>query len=114
MTDSDNHSGNQRKPWSTEEWRLLIITFVGGLASIIVGAGALGLAVVLARKEHPGNDVQTWIGFVAAPLTTVCGIVILVLLGALKSWWWRALIAFGTLTVIIITLTWIGVAAGIK
>ena len=34
-----------------EEWRALTITFVGGVASIVVGAGILGAALALARWQ---------------------------------------------------------------
>jgi hypothetical membrane protein len=113
MTDSDKDSGNQRNQWSPEDWRILMITFVGGLASILVGAAMLGLAVILARKEQPGNDASTWFFFVAFPIVLLIGWV----------WWLRernkkwydylALCSLGAILVIVI-LTWIGVAAGIK
>jgi hypothetical protein len=113
MTDSDKDSGNQRKPWSPEDWRLLIITFAGGLGSIVIGAAVLGLAVALARYEHPPDNASTWFFDVALPIVLLIGWV----------WWLRernrkwydylGLYLLGVILAIVI-LTWIGVAAGIK
>jgi hypothetical protein len=70
MTDSDNDSGNQRKPWSPEDWRLLMITFVGGLAAITVGAAIVGLAAAVARLQR-GNNLGEWISLL---VFTVAGL----------------------------------------
>lgn len=113
MTDSDKDSGNQRKPWSPEDWRLLIITFAGGLASIIVGAGALGLAVALARLYHPHNDWFTWVVFVVCPLGSLVGFVAF-LLDKRDSLGNKICMYFCGSYVIFVILVWIGVAAGIK
>jgi hypothetical protein len=113
MTDSDKDTGNQPKQWSPEDWRLLVITFVGGLASIIVGAGALGLAVALARVEHPGNNVFSWVVFVAFPI----GLLVCILPFARernKSWYYYVLIVLFGAGVTLSILVWIGAAAGIK
>lgn len=44
------HLDIERPLWvlTTEEWRVLLITFAGGLGSIVVGAGMLGCALALA------------------------------------------------------------------
>ena len=43
-------------PWalSAAEWRLLVITFVGGLGSIVAGAGIIGGAIAIARTATRG------------------------------------------------------------
>ena len=113
MTDSDEDSGNQPRQWSPEDWRLLIITFVGGLASIIVGAGALGLAVALARAEKPGNNVFSWISLVAIPIALL--VCILPFARQRKKNWYDYVfvVLFGGYVILSI-LIWIGAAAGIK
>jgi hypothetical protein len=113
MTDSDKHSGNQPKPWSPEDWRLLIITFAGGLASIIVGAGALGLAVALARVYTPHNDLVTWFAFVVCPLGSAVGFVAF-FVDRRVSLGNKIGMYFCGSAVIFAILVWIGVAAGIK
>ncbi len=53
-------SEDERPVWklSRDEQRILLITFVGGLASIIVGAAVIGVAVALAhRAEGPGHPI---------------------------------------------------------
>lgn len=51
----------QRSVWnlSRDEQRALIITFAGGLASILVGACLLGLALATARSLHRTVDLVT-------------------------------------------------------
>lgn len=113
MTDSDKGSGNQRNPWSPEDWRMLIITFVGGLASILVGAGMLGLAVVLARHVSARNDIFTWVFGVAPPVVGVAYLASYVRVKK-KDRWDLLLIWLLVTGVVFYALTWIGVAAGIK
>ena len=40
---------------SQDERRILLITVVGGFASVLLGAAAIGLAVALARTEPKGD-----------------------------------------------------------
>jgi hypothetical protein len=44
-------AGPTGPPWelSAAEWRLLVITAVGGFVSIVAGAGVIGGAIALAR-----------------------------------------------------------------
>jgi hypothetical protein len=113
MTDSDNHSGNQRDQWSPEDWRLLMITFVGGLASIVVGAAMLGLAIALARIWHPANDFGTWFGLGICPVLTAIGVP-LFFRDRKKSVGNTLGLYFCGLVTLIVILIWIGVGAGIK
>ena len=105
----------ERPLWvlSRDEQRVLIITFVGGLASIVVGAGIIGVAIALVRVVKPGS----LLGFLI--LITVLDTFILVAgvnagrlsgsrsKGALILWLF-ALVDFP-----ILLLIWIGWAAGI-
>ena len=55
MTDGDKPTSEDRPLWSLsrDEQRVLAITFVGGLASLIVAAGVIGAAIALGRwVEH--------------------------------------------------------------
>jgi hypothetical protein len=55
MTDGEEPTGGDRPVWSLsrDEQRTLAITFVGGLASIIIGAGVIGASIALGRwVEH--------------------------------------------------------------
>jgi hypothetical protein len=74
MTDRDKPTEEDRPLWSMsrDEQRLLWITFVGGLASILVGAGIIGAAIVFARYEVRQNSV-TWLAVVtlATPVAVV-------------------------------------------
>jgi hypothetical protein len=97
-----------------EDWRTLIITFVGGVASIIVGAGLLGAALALAHWQTQGVRSGHWIGLV---LSTV-GIWTLTV-GRLgfhkpKDRWDVLLTGSLALFAAILLLTWIGIAAGVK
>jgi hypothetical protein len=51
MTDGDKPASQDRPLWSLsrDEQRILAITFVGGLASIILAAGIIGAAIALGR-----------------------------------------------------------------
>jgi hypothetical protein len=113
MVDSENESKNQHKKWSDEDWRLLMITFAGGLASIIVGAGILGSVVILARIFGPGKNLVSWL---LLTLFTVCGIVgsVASLRSGIKTRSdrvWMGIAAFlATFGILIL----VGIAAGIK
>jgi len=54
-----------RSPWalSAADWRLLVITFVGGLGSIVAGAGIIGGAIAIARNATGGQG--SWFLFTA-------------------------------------------------
>lgn len=101
---------------SPEEWRLLVITFVGGLASIVVGAGLIGAALVLGR----GAAAQATTSFYWWWL----GAATLVAWGGLAAFAWAStrginrsmmivVAALSGLFASLLTLTWIGIAAGV-
>lgn len=55
----DNTDDHDRPLWqlTRDEQRVLLITFVGGLASIVVGAAIIGISLAFARfsdSGHPG------------------------------------------------------------
>lgn len=96
---------------SPAEWRLLMITFAGGLASVVVGAAVLGLAVAAAKlvRLSLGNPVA-WIPPVGLTIAAAY-----VFVGEL-TWarrktrfnvWWIGLCLF------FLFLVWIGLAIGI-
>ena len=113
MTNSDNHSEKQPAQWSPEDWRLLVITFVGGLASIVVGAALLGLAIALARIWHPANDFFTCFALGICPVLTAIGVP-LFFRDRKKSLGNTLGLYFCGLYTLLIILIWIGVGAGIK
>ena len=105
---------------SRDEQRLLWITFVGGLASILVGAGIIGAAIVFARYEVRQNSV-TWLAVVT--LATPVAVVLWRIVDRLtrdpepsKSDQWSNRIVTGLLTVLVCVeaLAWLGFAAGVK
>jgi len=56
---------------SRDEQRVLLITFVGGLASIIVGAAVIGVAIALAHHaERPGFSMA---GLAAYSVAAIVG-----------------------------------------
>jgi hypothetical protein len=108
----------ERSIWKLDssEQRQLVIAFVGGLGSIIVGACVLGIAAVLARDEERGQGF-TLIGLLG--YTSTLGTLIIVTLGGLRSerHLFRrisqiALIVLALLLTLMV-LVWIGIAAGL-
>jgi len=108
---------------SHDEQRILIVTFVGGLGSIIVAACIIGGAIAFARTQRAAG-LNWWIGFTGFWL--VMGVVWLVVVRELRrpdntsgrvDAGFRAAARVGLAVwcaVAAITLmVWIGVAAGI-
>ena len=112
--------GKTRWELTPEEWRLLGITFVGGVASILVGAGAIGAAIAAGRLfVHGGSPdgsffwgsfifltVFAW-GFTAVAFFPLRG----------RIPWKHPLIQFVMPQLVgicvMVLLTWIGIAAGV-
>jgi hypothetical protein len=102
---------------SAAEWRLLVITFVGGLGSIVAGACVIGGAIALARRDKHFDPGQ-W------GLTTALALVGLVLAlvmfryfppdDRVDRWLKQGTIAVFGFGVVFALLVWIGVAAGVK
>lgn len=96
---------------SPAEWRLLMITFAGGLAPVVVGAAVLGLAVAAAKLARPSpGSPGGWLPVVALTIATA-----FVFVGELKwavrktrlsVWYLGACLFF-------LSLVWIGLALGI-
>jgi hypothetical protein len=109
----------ERPIWKLDgsEQRQLIITFVGGLASIIVGGCVLGVAAVLARNEERGQGF-TLIGLMDGTASLGTFLVLSFLfMSTVKSRLAKrifqvALIAF-VLLLTLAVLVWIGIAAGL-
>ena len=120
----------ERTLWqlSRDEQRVLIITFAGGLASILVGAVVLGGAVALAHYEETGNSLSS-LAFgtgLAVALTALCTAVVLImarlrrrgrrgeqLIATVLGVMYLILLMPLALLLCLIILTWIGIAAGI-
>lgn len=64
---------------TSEEWRTLMITFVGGVASIVVGAAILGVALALGHLQTRYGDFVTWVTLTIASLLG-CGYLVLLVL----------------------------------
>jgi hypothetical protein len=97
-----------------EEWRLLLITFAGGLASIIVGAAVIGAALALARYQarsgHPFSGI--WLSTLGSVMIASTAIY-----AWRKRWlegWVFWLLGIGFIGVGLTMLWWIGVAVGVK
>jgi hypothetical protein len=56
----------ERPLWefSRDEGRVLIVTFVGGLASIVVGASVIGGAIALVRALKPTHSLLVFLIFI--------------------------------------------------
>ena len=114
---NDNQDRPLRK-LNRDEQRVLLITFIGGFASIIAAAVVIGLALAIARYERRFNSLS---GLAAGTVVT----------GAFAAWGTYLLLPprrpkglAGSLIVLYIftlsafsfcafILTWIGIAAGI-
>lgn len=115
----------ERPLWKLDrnEQRILVITFVGGLASIIVGAAVVGVAIALAhRAERPGVSLAGLAAYSAS------AVVLFAFWVAYVRWGFRGMpgrpldlwpvssrfgVLVGALLVASVVLTWIGIAAGI-
>jgi hypothetical protein len=96
---------------SPAEWRLLMITFVGGLGSVVVGAAVLGLAIVAAKLARPAPGTPGGL----LPLGAVTVAAAFAFIGELKwarrktrfTVWWIGTFLF------FVSLVWIGLALGV-
>jgi hypothetical protein len=106
-------------PWalSAAEWRQLVITFAGGLGSIVAAACVIGVAIA-ADKGLTSSDLRVLELYTAA------------VLGGLVLVWWsfknyspddrvsvwlrRFSIAVVSVGLVLALLVWIGLAAGVK
>jgi small-conductance mechanosensitive channel len=109
-----------------DERRLLIITFAGSLAAIIVGAVVIGGALALARVEERSHSLVALVFFTVVALgTTVLGLSLgppTIYLGSRwRDWlrqtqelvrWVTIILAMFLASVMI--LTWIGISAEVK
>jgi hypothetical protein len=100
----------------SQEQRLLWITFVGGVASIVVSAAILGVSIALARwlvTSHPSTPI--WVDLVILLVSGSALAAVLIIRWRLTSGLWLRLIILAFfLCFITVILTWIGVAAGVK
>jgi hypothetical protein len=100
-----------------DEQRTLIITFIGGLASIVAAACVLGGAIALDRWiAHNNHGHIDWRGeaVTSAILVLGGGFVLYFVRGPnmSKRWNWTVTVVYGLLLALVLLL-WIGLAAGI-
>jgi hypothetical protein len=85
----DNTHDDDRPVWqlSRDEQRVLLITFVGGLGAIVIGAAIIGLALALARAGRQGGEA--WQAFLPFAFAAVLSTVVAVVLTRSKwfAWW---------------------------
>ena len=106
----------ERPLWvlSRDEQRVLIVTFVGGLASIIASACVIGGAIALARALQKGHF----------PLTPTYGTAAFILIGVLiitglrssselLNFFAKLFLPLWGFPFALLLLAWIGIAAGI-
>lgn len=118
----------ERSLWqlSRDEQRVLIITFVGGLASIIVGAVVLGGAAALAHYEQKVNSTSTLaavtVGSAVVAVTSGAAMLVTTILRGRRAFRLIATVFVVMDLIVVIAstalfclsiLTWIGIAAGI-
>jgi hypothetical protein len=110
---------------SRDELRVLIITFIGGLASILVGAVVVGVAVALAQQVQQAASLLSFAAITGAlalvSALNIAWIVISVRLSVMRSN--RLMRMLGSVAHLIMLapvmllcvciLTWIGIAAGV-
>jgi hypothetical protein len=97
-----------------EDWRTLTITFVGGVASIIVGAGLLGAALALAHWQTQGVRGGHWVGLALSTVGIWTVTLALLRFHKPKDRWDVLIAGFLALFAAVLLLTWIGIAAGVK
>jgi hypothetical protein len=64
------HKQGPRVLWelNPDQWRLFAITFIAGVASIVVGAGLIGLALALARSQWVNGPNGQFVLYGPAPV----------------------------------------------
>lgn len=116
---TDKPPGKPRWQFTSEEWRLLVITFVGGLGSIVIGAVLIGIAIALSRAmtngPHTNKPHVLWV--LAVATVFFCGATWLSVRKALRERWTSPfrLTMLGALILVTTSfvLAWIGLAVGI-
>jgi hypothetical protein len=122
-------ASTERSLWQLgrDEQRVLIITFVGGLASIVAAAVVVGGAIALAHYEQEGNSLSALAGGTGLAVLLVALSAAVVLLtfrpdGVNRSEKLIVTVLGGMYLIVLIplalelcllVLTWIGIAAGI-
>ena len=115
MTFIPTEKSPPKKRWelTPEEWRLLMITFVGGLGSIVVGAATIGVAFALSRWLRPATGLA---GVIQAATTVgLCLALVWVLRSGRAGFnsYTRVIFGVAVASALLVVLAWIGVAAGV-
>jgi hypothetical protein len=105
--------------FTPEDWRLLAITFIGGLASILAGAALIGISIAIARSF----EVHSWLDWVLLIVGTIIavglqiGTLTIVIPKDVEGMTPRVRILLLVMSVSlssVVVLGWIGLAVGIK
>lgn len=111
------HKGEDRSVWwlSRDDQRLLWITFAGGLASILVGAGLIGLAITFARhwSSSPGLEFAT-LSFAIGAAGGFGSSRAKYFPGNRSPLLYKLLFGVCLAGLCFVALIWVGVAAGVK
>jgi hypothetical protein len=130
MTNGDEPADEDRPLWdlSRAEQRILWITFVGGLASVVIGVGVVGGALALARAVS--RFESTWgllLLLTAGQLALSFGLIRILRPEVIRAApipfregrsaaprAWRAAVAEMIVAWSVLILAWIGLADGVK
>ena len=103
---------------SPADWRLLIITFAGGLGSLVAAAGIIGGAIALARYQKSTGGLIGLVMVTAVMLLMFPAVVVYMRRPPPEDGWdirfRRIVIGVVVFSIVFVLLAWIGLAAGIK
>jgi hypothetical protein len=108
--------------WTEADRRLLIITFAGGIASIVVAAVIIGIAISFARVQKPGSGVvhlTDWAYVIVLSGGGLVGPLLAPTKRQRKPWpialraVWRVLLGLYIVLAVLLILTLAGIAAGV-
>lgn len=112
--DSKSHPkpGNERPLWvlSADEKRMLLITFVGGLASIVIGAAMIGSAIAYARWPAANSILVPTLAGAAVALFLYS---LIIRRSRFPSWLKWGMTIMAALLLGTALLSFVGIAAGI-
>jgi hypothetical protein len=112
-------------PWvlSAADWRLLVVTFIGGLGSIVAAACVVGGAISLARRVGKAGGLGGW-GLVTVWALILTAVALTASIRTARiplfrddpmiTFLRRSINVTASLVVALALMVWIGVAAGIK
>jgi hypothetical protein len=120
--DDPSRKSRERGSWSVEDRRMLLITFVGGLAAGVGTVLIVGLALALLHMLRSGFDHPIFIALLVILFVGCTALPFWVLYSPKGSVWLSRLPRYGARTVLalplagaaMLLLSLVGLAAGIK